>query len=179
MKCFLTSLLCVVPVVSCVGQRQLQHWSEQRDFNLGLDGPAVKRPVALSTAELNSLAGNQLMRQKLNGDTPVTSIPTGGLEAGVVHLHGSKERDLVVIGSGQPFLGANIGPFWIIRDLPSGPKVVLQTMTLALSVLPTRSKGLRDIELNASTGVDFTTTCLRFDGERYIMLKNRSHPIGK
>jgi hypothetical protein len=163
----------------CSAQPKPERTAEQRAFGLGMDGPVVQHPVALSNEELSALASDELMKRELDRDPPIPKLTREGLEAGVIHLGLPGERDLVVVGSGALFAGANIGPFWIIRDLPSGPVIVLHVTTLSLSVLNSRTKGLRDIELFAATAIEGTTTALQFDGTRYALFKQRSGPLGK
>jgi hypothetical protein len=151
---------------------------EQRDFGLGMDGPVVNRPVTLSDAELAALAEDEMMRKELDQDPPILKLTRTGLETAVVHLHGSHERDLVIVGSGYPFMGANVGPFWVIRDLPTGPQVVLSTITLSLSIQKTSANGLRDIEAFAATAVEGSTTDFRFDGQKYVVRRSKSEPLG-
>jgi hypothetical protein len=72
-----------------------------------MDGSVVRQPVVLSDADLAALAKDELMRLELNQDPPITKLTRDGLEAGLVHLHNPRERDLIVVGSGGPFMGAN------------------------------------------------------------------------
>jgi hypothetical protein len=113
----------------------------------------------------------------LDQDPPIAKLSREGLEAAVVHLGAPQERDLIVVGSGRPFIGANVGPFWVIRDLPTGPQVVLSMITLALTLQDTRSHRLRDIEAFAATAVEGTTTNFRFDGGKYIMYRQSSKEL--
>ena len=124
--------LCVV----ASAQPNSKSTGEQRFFNLE---DSVQNRVELSAAELAALAKDDLMRTELDHDPPVPALTQEGLEATVVHLCGSSERDLVVIGNGAPFIGANVGPFWIIRDLPAGPVVVLGETSLSLAIETKRS----------------------------------------
>jgi len=167
----------------CCGIAYAQHNSgkatEQQAFNLGLDGPVVEHPIVLSDDELAALANDELMKRELDQDPPIPKLTREGLEAGVVHLGPPNERDLIVVGSGGPFIGANIGPFWIIRDLASGPVVVLHASTLSLSLRRSHTRGLRDIELFAATAVEGTTTVLHFDGKEYAVSKQWSEELGK
>jgi hypothetical protein len=150
---------------------------EQTVFNLGENGPVVKHPVPLSAAELTALAGDDLMKQDMDDNPPITKLTGEGLEASVVHLHDSSERDLVVIGSGRPFLGANVGPYWVIRDLPSGPQVAFRAIALQIVVKKTQSHGFRDLEAFAATAVTFSTVRYRFDGTQYRMTRSKQEPI--
>jgi len=153
--------------------------ADQRFFNL-VD--AVQTSATLSDAELAALANDDLTRKEL-GPAPAGSKPTSltqdGLEATVVHLCGSGERDVVVIGDGAPFVGANIGPFWIIRDLPAGPVVVLGELSLSLTIETKRSNKCLNVEAFAATATDGTTTDYSFDGTRYIASKQKTAKLAQ
>ncbi len=161
----------------CAAQSRTRHRADQTSFGLGNDDPIVKHPVSLSAAEIAALSRDDLMRQELDQNPPILRVTGEGLEASVIHLHGSRERDLVVIGAGEPFIGANVGPFWIIRDLPTGPKVVFRAITLQLNILKTSSHGLRDVEAVAATAVTDTQTQFRFNGTQYVIRISRTRPI--
>jgi hypothetical protein len=133
MKRVLASLL-IFCSVAAIAQSSSHGAGEQTIFNLGIDGPVVRHAVHLSGDELAVLAKDDLMREELDQDPPITTVTGEGLEVSAVHLFSKTERDLVVIGSGKPFIGANVGPFWIIRDLPEGPRVVLQAIALSLDI---------------------------------------------
>jgi hypothetical protein len=170
MKTLANVLLLAALSISATAQSKPHQAAEQHSFGLGMDsGLVVQHPVALSDAELAALANDDMMRKELDQDPPIPKLTREGLEASVIHLHGPNERDLVVIGSGAPFMGANVGPFWIIRDLPTGPQVVLSTITLGLSIQKTSSQGFRDIEASVATAVEGSTTSFHFNGKKYVM----------
>jgi hypothetical protein len=127
----------------------------------------VYHPVSLSTAELDVLAQDDLMKLEMDRDPPLTKLTGEGLEASVVHLHDASERDLLVVGSGAPFLGANVGPFWVIRDLPDGPRVILHAIALGIGIRKAKSHGLKNIDTFAATAAMAFTTHYRFDGTQY------------
>ena len=164
---------------SAVAQSKSHAVAEQRTFNLGADGPVVQHRVILSDAELAVLAGDEMMREELDQDPPIPKLTREGLEAAVVHLHGPEERDLVIVGSGRPFIGANIGPFWVIRGLATGPKVVFSTITLAITIQKTTFGGFRNIEAFAATAVEGTTVDFRFNSRKYVEYKEKSEPLGQ
>lgn len=152
-----------------------QHVSEQQVFNVDLDGPVVQHPVVLSDAELDALTKDDLLR---SAHLPA-KLSRAGLETSVIHLGSPQERDLVVIGSGFPFMGANTGPFWIIRDLPTGPQVVLSVVALAIYTQNTRFHGFKNIEAFSATAVMGFTTVFRFDGGKYIAYRKSAKALGK
>jgi hypothetical protein len=150
--------------------------AEQHFFNLE---DAVLNQVDLSDAELAALAQDDLMRQEMRNDPPIAKLTQDGLEASVVHLGTASERDLIVIGSGTRYAGANVAPFWIIRDLPDGPVVVAQLGMLGLTIEDQRTKGMRNIDAFVATASEGTTTYLRFDGRKYVKYKQKTAPLGK
>jgi hypothetical protein len=179
MKTLANVLLLAALCISATAQSKPSHATEQHSFGLGVDGPVVQHPVVLSDAELAALANDEMMRKELAQDPPIPKLTREGLEATVVHLHGPNERDLVVVGSSGPFIGGNVGPFWIIRNLPTGPQVVLSIITLSLSIQKTNSQGFRDIEASAATAVEGSTTSFRFNGKKYVIFQQKSYPLGQ
>jgi hypothetical protein len=131
----------------------------------------------LSDAELAALAKDDMMRKELDQDPPIPKLTREGLEATVVHLHSPNERDLVVVGSGAPFIGANVGPYWVIRDLPTGPEVVLSTIALGLDIQKTTSNGFRSVEASSATAGEVFTTTFHFNGEKYVVFQRGSERI--
>ena len=174
-----TFLILTLICATMTAQPKSTHISEQHVFNLGTDESAVQHSVVLSDAELAVLAQDDLMRQELDQDPPIAKLSREGLEAAVVHLGVPQERDLIVVGAGRPFIGANVGPFWVIRDLPTGPQVVLSVVTLALTIQNTRFHGLRNIEVFAATALEGSTTSFRFDGRKYISYRQSSKQLAR
>jgi len=168
----------VLVICSSAGMTQSRRLpAEQNTF--GLEGPELQHPATLSDEELAALASDELMRKELDQDPPIPKLTREGLEAAVIHLHGPAERDLVVIGYGSPLIGTNVGPFWIIRDLPSGPKVVLSTIALGITIRKATFGGFRNIEGFAATAVTGTTVDFHFKGKKYVEYKVRSGPLGQ
>ena len=148
----------------------------QRFFNL-VD--AVQTSATLSDAELAALANDDLTRKELGPAPTGSKLTQDGLEATVVHLCGSDERDLVVIGDGAPYVGANVGPFWLIRDLPAGPVVVLGETSLSLTIETKRSNKCLAVEAFAATAIDGTTTDYSFNGAQYIVSKQKTTKLAQ
>jgi hypothetical protein len=179
MKTILRFLIISALCTSAYTQSRPDQTVEQTTFNLGgVEDHVVQHPVVLTDPELAALAKDELMQKELDRKPPISKLTREGLEAAVVHLHGSQERDLVVVGSGRPFIGANVGPFWIIRDLPDGPQVVLSTIALSLEIQKSSFNSYRNIEALAATAVTGTTTSFRFDGKRYATYRGKSTNLG-
>jgi hypothetical protein len=162
--------------VAASAQSKSEAAIEQRFFNIE---DAVQHRVELSDAELSVLANDDLMRSELHLDRPIPKLTQEGLEAAEVHLCGSDERNLVVIGYGSQFTGANVGPFWIIRDLRAGPIVVLGEISLGLTIDTKRSNKCLNVEAITSTAVEVTTTEFRFNGEKYIVSRKKSEKLAQ
>jgi hypothetical protein len=175
MKTLANVLLLATLCVSTTAQSKPRHTTEQHTF--GIDGPVVSHQVAISDAELAALANDNMMRKELDQDPPIPKLIREGLEAAVVHLHGPNERDLVVVGSGAPFIGANVGPFWIIRDLPTGPEIVFSTIALGLDIQKITSNGFRNIEASSATAGEVFTTTFHFNGKKYVVFRRKSERI--
>ena len=79
-----------------------------------------------------------------------------------------------MIGDGAQFAGANVGPFWIIRDLPTGPQIVLQSGMLGLTIEASRSNKCLNVEAFTATAVEGTTTEFRFNGQKYVVYKQKT-----
>jgi hypothetical protein len=158
-------------------QAQHRRLGDQSTFTTCAD-PTVRVPVLLTPSELLALANDDLMQQERDQDPPISAYTGQGLEAAVVHLLNSHEQDLIVIGSGRPFLGANVCPFWIIRDLPTGPIVMLHTLTLSLQVQASRTHSLRDISTSSANASTNTTTIFHFNGKEYVPARSRTRPNG-
>jgi hypothetical protein len=144
--------------------------AEQRYFNL-VD--AVQHSETLSDAELAALASDDLMRTKFSAAAGA-KLTQEGLEAAAVHLCSADERDLIVIGNGGSFATTYAGPFWILRDLATGPVVALAETSLSLSTDPKRSNKCMNIETFAVTKTDGITTDYKFDGQKYVLSKQKS-----
>jgi len=142
MKSVRSVLVLIALCVVAAAQSNSNPAAEQRYFNLE---DSVQNRVDLGDAELAALADDDLMR-KLRPDPSAPKLTQEGIEATVVHLCGSGERDLIAIGNGGGLEDANVGPFWIIRDLPAGPAIVLSETSLGLTIDTKRSNKCLNIE---------------------------------
>jgi hypothetical protein len=178
MKILVNALVFFSCLITTV-QAKTHRTAEQTSFGLGDLGPVIQHPVQISDPELAALAEDDVMLRELDREPPIGKLTREGLEAGVVHLHGPHERDLIVVGSGAPFIGANVGPFWIVRDLPDGPQVVFSTIALGISIQSTWFNQYRTIEASAATAVEVTTVRFRFDGKKYVVYKTSVEEMKK
>lgn len=88
------------------------------------------------------------------------------LLASAVHLDGSTEEELVVIGVGG-LRGAHNVPFWVLQQTNQTYRVLLDARGDGLKILNTTWQGYRVIEIYNLIARDLQTTTYRFDGERY------------
>jgi hypothetical protein len=148
--------------------------TEQWHFSSELDITPMKRPVEVPDEVLVLLRKNSIvLRNKSCLREAGTSdrIPSSWFVASEVHLDGPDERDLIILPKNGCFLGANLGPFWIVRNSPEGYRLVLSWVAHDLEVLPTRSNGYHDIRLTSATADMISTTICRFDGQKYQPFK--------
>jgi hypothetical protein len=90
-------------------------------------------------------------------------------KAVVVHLHGPKETDYVLL-SEYPLSGADAPWFWIVHIDQGHPKVIFFTLANSFELLRTRNHGYPDIRSRASTASFMYTDIYHFDGQRYILV---------
>lgn len=103
-----------------------------------------------------------------------TGNPPGSwFSASEVHLDGSGETDLVVMGRG-PLRGANVTTFWVFRGTLQGHVLVLTIPAHDLEITNTRWNGYRKIRTDAMTAVRSYTNLYRFDGGQYQAYKKKS-----
>lgn len=170
MKVARTIMVLAACSLAALAQSKSKTPGEDRYFNLV---NIVQRPVGLSDVELAALANDDLMR-KFSPDAPGAKLTQEGLEATVVPLCGADERDLIVIGNGGSYATTYTGPFWIIRDLPAGPKIVLGESSLSLSLDTKRSNKCLNINGFAVTATEGITTEYKFNGQQYAVSKQTS-----
>ena len=96
--------------------------------------------------------------------------PANLFRAAAVHLDGSSETDLVVIGV-CPMCGAGLGWFWVVRSAYSDPKVVLFAPGTSLELLDSRTRGMRDVRSEWLGASQRSETIYHFDGSNYKQWK--------
>ena len=126
----------------------------------------IDRPIAAPEEVV------QTIRQIHKGTSEVQAL---WLQASEIHLDGSNEIDLIVVGTGS-LRGAHVVPFWVFRKKQTSYELVLATGGDALSVLKTRSKGFREINAYGIglAGAEITTTTFKFDGRHYQKFETKT-----
>lgn len=170
---------------------------EQTSF--GADSGFLSKPLDIPFGALqivsDALHRGTVACLKGHGITP-EQVPGSWFAASEIHLAGPEEVDLVV----QPnlpkmaaheippdsaeaagcLLGANVGPFWVIRKNPSGRySLLLATSVLSLEVLDSKANFYRDIQTVACTAVTCTTVLYKMSVAQYQIAEKKTEPAGQ
>lgn len=165
---------------SVARQEQTHFSAEQADV-----GVPVQRPVDLPDSALQVLRTDKRVAICRGEENLPNGIPARWFIASEIHLDGPDEVDLIV----QPrmidenptenrcLFGANIAPFWVLRQAPPGYTLVLEIDAHDLKVRATRSKGYRDIAAYAGFGGNEHSVLYKFDGKKYESYQRKSEPV--
>jgi hypothetical protein len=142
----------------------------------GADDTTVEQPVALPTGALQVLRKDEqvLLSLKAEGKSADELTPMSFL-ASEIHLDGTGETDLIVIGVGK-LRGASVSTFWVFRQ-SQGYDLVLKVVARGLRVVSTKWKGYRIIEAGSALSSTSNTTRYRFDGKKYWPFEKESSPV--
>lgn len=162
--------------------------TEQSGFAIEAARP-VDRPAELPREALDALSRDGgvdscLKNEGLSAKEP----PSDWFLASEIHLGGPNELDFVVLPSvlasavhrgndAVCFLGASTAQMWVLHKA-SDRFQVLGTQGQGLTVLSTRTNGLRDIRVGASVGGYYDTIDYRFDGKSYQIAARKSELVG-
>jgi hypothetical protein len=156
-------------------QNKRSHSSEQLRFSAEEDG--VKNPVALPPDVMELLKKDGLVRSQLeNGDTPGEKFSPSWFSASVVHLHNSRQKDLVVMAMAS-LVGGNVDTFWVFRGTPHGYELIMNAFVHDLWIKKTLWKGYREIELVSMSALQISSAICRFDGKKYVGYKSKLEDI--
>ena len=143
----------------------LHHIHEQLNFSAEDD--SVHRPIDLPIGVMEILRRDDYVLDILKDERLSTEkLPTSWFWASQVHLSGTEEEDVVVVGR-CPICGANVSVFWIFRPTLNGFDKVLFTGALNLEIKKHRSRGYKEIETSSVTMQKVWTELWRFDGKHY------------
>lgn len=164
-----TRSLIVVFVIACAYTAAAQVHSssshvEQHVF--GLEQP-IDRPVPIPDEVLKILRHNSEVSACDLGSASLDSIPADWYAASEIHLGDPKKSDLVVKAKNVCLFGPNIGPFWVFRRTTESYRLVLSAQAMALKILSSKTKGLRDISTQTMIGVRPSFERYKFDGRAY------------
>jgi hypothetical protein len=188
-------LALVVLFMGCVEAQTPKKENQAEQTNFSADQPPgpefIRKPVEVPAAALqvlrDTLARGPLNCLKHNGITP-DDVPATWFVASEIHLDGPEEVDLIV----QPnlpkimtnelphheaagcLLGANIGPFWVLRNTSGRYGLLLETYALGLEVLDSRTNFYRDIQTAAATAVAATTVVYKMAVAQYQIAEKKT-----
>jgi len=104
-------------------QAKLTSSSLQTQFSA--EDTGVEKPVVIPEEVMVILRQDEGVRNALKYENvPADKPPASWFSASEVHLRGSAQDDLVVLGEGD-LRGANVITFWIFRDTDHGHELVL------------------------------------------------------
>jgi len=136
----------------------------------------LDRPVKVPAGALEILRKDERVLQYLEAErkspAQLTSEP---FLASEIHLDGSEETDLIVIGIG--WLRGNVATFWVFRKLPEGYRLALKATGHGLIVQRARWKGFRNISTGSPIAGSSVEVIYRFDGKKYHEFRTSSEPI--
>jgi len=172
-------------------QTRAKEQKEQSAFGID-DAVPIVRPVTLSRAALDALSRDERVVSCLEGESlKVKELPANWFVASEIHLDGPNETDLVVLPGGplpdtpageiSPnacLVGANTAQMWVLRKTQDGFKLVLSQIALGMTVLTTRTNGLRDVQVGAVVGGYADSIDYKFDGQSYRIAGRTSELIG-
>lgn len=191
--------LVLVTLFSCGVQAQKPEKDDQPEqTSFGADvGPRefMRKPIEIPVAALEVLRDTLSMdRGTVNclkkEDIAPEQVPASWFLASETHLDGPGEIDLIVqpnlpkIPPGGPpnvpearcLLGANVGPFWVLRNTRGRYGLLLETYALGLEVLDSRANGYRDIQTVSSTAVTRTTLLYKMAVAQYQLAQKKTEP---
>jgi hypothetical protein len=165
---------------------------EQSEFGIELEAVPIQRPVILPRTALDALSKDERAASCLeNEGLNAKELPGNWFVASEIHLDGPNETDLVVLPGGplpntpageiSPnacFLGANTAQMWVLRKTQRGFKLVLSQIGLGMTVIATRTNGLRDVQVGAAVGGYGDSIEYKFDGQSYKIATRTSELIG-
>jgi len=73
-------------------------------------------------------------------------------------------------------LGANVIPFWVLRNISGRYGLLLETHALGLEVLDSRSNFYRDIQATAATAGTHTIVLYKMSDAQYQFAERKTEP---
>jgi len=129
--------------------QHVKHRTEQTSF--GAEGD-FQEPVPLPADALQSLRVSKNSDDLLDEcagqvGIPTAEIPASWFVASEFRLSRISSSGLVVRGEHECLGGGHISQFWVLAKSAAGYRIVFRGRADALSILPTRTNGCRDLEL--------------------------------
>lgn len=154
---------------------QNEHTLVQTQFSA--EDEAVKSPVSIPDDAWAILKVDSRVRNVLKDDNLwPDQMPRSWFSASIVHLHGDREKDLLVMAEGE-MMGGNISPFWVFVDTPQGMKLVLNASAHDIFIRRSRWHGYRVIEFAGMTCCEISRTWLRYENGAYRDYRHSTEEI--
>jgi hypothetical protein len=127
----------------------------------------IENPVPVPPAVLALILEDDMAKEALEtANESVRKDASQCLRAAEVHLAGSGEIDMLVIGS-SPMAAADAAWFWVVRSVNQKPQVVLRAAGNTIALLDTRTNGFRDVGTAWASASQSSQSTFRFDGAVY------------
>jgi hypothetical protein len=135
------------------------------------DGRSFSHPIRLPKQVLDALLRDvhTSYAQDWSKDHPKGDL-NQFFVATTAHIAQSDEVDWVVEGQ-APLTGADCNWFWIVRDEPAGPRVVLFYNGYTLRIHAHRTNGLSDVSAVWESPNERSTSEYRYDGMGYKLIR--------
>lgn len=172
----------IIPANAQLASRAQVQSHQQLTF--AMEGVPLSHLLDLPKNALQVIRKNTFVLSCLAAGLSPEDIPGEWFVASEVHLRDTKEADLLVVprqstqspADNACLFHAHSMPFWILIRNKTGYTVVLEEHVQILRVLPSTSKGYRNIETQLSNLNESTTWLFRFDGDQYVATKKASIP---
>jgi hypothetical protein len=143
-----------------------------------MEDKTFTRGVSVPDAVLGMLRKDERVLSYLQAiDKTPQELTTEPFVASEIHLSGSEEKDLIVMGT-DGLLGANVTPFWVFRKRSSGYQLVLHVFAHDLKVENARSAGMRNISTGTATSQAGTISLYKFYRGGYHLANSKSESLG-
>ncbi len=165
-------MLCLAqPLFAQRAPKSRRHIAEQREFSVE-EHP--DRPAKIPDEILLLLKRDEQVRRCLQDSSNGSAKMRTWFQASAVRLSNGGSPDFVVQDSDNAplcLMGANIAPIWVFRHAGNKYELALKAHTHNLNILRTRSRGYRDISIEAPTAVKILAASYKFNGKRYVPVK--------
>ena len=108
---------------------------------------------------------------------PLQQAPESWFSASVIVLTTQPRTGLVVKPENGCLFGANIVPFWIFEQTPSGYRLDLKVHALAVEILDSRTNDHCDIQTDKASATTAYSALYKFKNGSYQVSRSSSKPI--
>jgi hypothetical protein len=161
--------------------KRVEGHREQTDFGAegDLENPAALPGAALESLRTSKNADDSIQMCAHDEGIPLDRIPASWFVASEIRLSRSPSSGLIVRGENPCLGGAHISQFWVLAKSPTGYEIVFRGRADALTVLPTRTNGYRDLQLTIVTqaGAYIDNVSFRYrNGQYHEAVHHLEHP---